>query len=132
MVSYSDILSKLKAGDYLFEINFKPLLFSCHSNRVVTLLQFKNSKVLHEESENHFAIFFSQVEKVVNELSLTFATSEDALELVSRRPEILDVGTLLATDTSLDDFIAISRSSTDKISRVHNLVNYLIPVCLNR
>jgi hypothetical protein len=131
MSQYEDIFAQLRAKDCLFEINGEPFLFAVMPDKFISLIQFKSGNVLHEESENHFAVFFSQVAEAVKHIPVSFADQNAILQLAKRRPEILNLGTLLSVGYQ-KEFTAISSGSIDKISKVHNLVNYLIPIYLRR
>lgn len=130
MSQYENIFAQLRAKNCLFEINGKPFIFAVMPNKVITFLQFRNGPVIHEESENHFAVFVNQVVETVAKIHVSFADHNALLQVAERRPDIFEFGTLLSIANN-KEFTAISSGSIDKISKFHNLVNYLIPICLH-
>jgi hypothetical protein len=106
-----------------------PTLLKLKDGTKFSFLHFQNSEIVHEESQNHFAVYYTKIEELKEEIQyFREAKPETLLKIIQLFPYVLSFGTLLAIDTEnpKKEFLAVSNNSIDNISQVHNLVNYLI------
>lgn len=105
-----------------------PTLLKLKDGTKFSFLHFQNSEIVHEESQNHFAVYYTKIEELKEEIQyFREAKPETLLKIIQLFPYVLSFGTLLAIDTEnpKKEFLAVSNNSIDNISQVHNLVNNL-------